>query len=394
MGHVMHQVVAADTINLRGAQTTEITGTGTVRCVTGMTDRITILKLGPGVTISADGNIETSTRTPAPGGVTLAFMPSQRKLIEVAAAPHAHTHAVADITDYVPGGDGGPHTHPQSDITGLEAALDGKVATTDPRLSDARIPLAHSHVKSDISDFAHSHAEYALADHTHPGGTTSWGGITGTLANQTDLATALGGKSATGHGHVIGDTSGLQAALDGKAAISHSHPEYAAASHNHDAAYAAIDHTHPAAPGGVAFPVDSVFISFSNTNPATTLGYGTWESVGAGRVLVGVDAGDPDFASAGLTGGAKTSSAVVNHTHGVTITDPGHAHVQGVNSATTGGLSGYTPDTSTNSRVNSGYSTSSATTGISAATSNPAGGVASFSLMNPFLSVYFWRRTA
>jgi hypothetical protein len=66
---------------------------------------------------------------------------------------------------------------------------------------------------------------------------------------------------------------------------------------------------------------------------------------------------------------------VINHTHVVTITDPGHAHVQGVNSATTGGLSGYTPDTSSNTRVNSGYSTSSSTTGISATTANPAGGV-------------------
>jgi hypothetical protein len=68
---------------------------------------------------------------------------------------------------------------------------------------------------------------------------------------------------------------------------------------------------------------------------------------------------------------------VINHTHPVSVTDPGHSHVQGVNSATTGGLSGYTPDTSSNTRVNSGYSTSSATTGITAAAQAPAGGVSS-----------------
>lgn len=68
---------------------------------------------------------------------------------------------------------------------------------------------------------------------------------------------------------------------------------------------------------------------------------------------------------------------VLNHTHSINITDPGHSHVQGVNSTASGGLSGYTADTSTNNRVNSGYSTSSSTTGITAGMENPSGGVAS-----------------
>lgn len=57
------------------------------------------------------------------------------------------------------------------------------------------------------------------------GGATVWGGITGTLSSQTDLQTALNGKQAAGsyaaavHGHVIGDTTGLQTALDGKAPL-------------------------------------------------------------------------------------------------------------------------------------------------------------------------------
>lgn len=91
--------------------------------------------------------------------------------------------------------------------------------------------------------------------------------------------------------------------------------------------------------------------------------------------------GAANGANPGTTGGAATHAhgdhtAPLNHTHGVTVTDPGHTHVQGVNSATTGGLSGYTPDTSSNTRVNSGYSTSSATTGVTAATADPSGGVA------------------
>ena len=48
-------------------------------------------------------------------------------------------------------------------------------------------------------------------------GGVAWGNVTGTLSNQTDLQTALNGKSNTGHGHGINDISGLQTALDGKA---------------------------------------------------------------------------------------------------------------------------------------------------------------------------------
>lgn len=187
-----------------------------------------------------------------------------------------------------------------------------------------------------------------------------------------------------------------------------------------------------------AWPVGSVFISVSSTNPGTSLGFGTWVAFGAGRVLVGLDAGDPDFDTSEETGGAKTVASagsvtaptisgstaaeashthgvtsnvavadhashnhtytdVVNHTHPVNITDPthnhtqnAHTHTQSVNSATTGGLSGYAPDTSTNTSTTSGYSTGSTTatniaasTGITATTSNPAGGVASGTTAGP-----------
>lgn len=82
-------------------------------------------------------------------------------------------------------------------------------------------------------------------------------------------------------------------------------------------------------------------------------------------------AGVPSF-----TGNAF--SAVVNHTHTVTVTDPGHTHVENSNNATTGGLRGWpAADTSTSTATATGYSTASATTGITASAENPAGGVAS-----------------
>lgn len=48
------------------------------------------------------------------------------------------------------------------------------------------------------------------------GGPTSWGSITGTLSDQTDLQTILDGKAADSHTHIISDVTGLQTALDGK----------------------------------------------------------------------------------------------------------------------------------------------------------------------------------
>jgi len=214
-------------------------------------------------------------------------------------------------------------------------------------------------------------------------GGSSWGAITGTLANQTDLKAALDAKGTSSF-------SGVYADLTGKPSLGNSASKDVGTAAG---TVAAGDHTHPSS-GGEAFPVGSVFIAVVSTDPATLLGYGTWSAFAAGRMLVGFDAADTDFDTVEKTGGAKSSSAVVNHTHGVTVTDPGHAHVQGVNSATTGGLAGYTPDTSTNTRVNSGYSTSTATTGITASTADPVGGVASFSLMNPYITVYMWKRTA
>lgn len=159
---------------------------------------------------------------------------------------------------------------------------------------------------------------------------------------------------------------------------------------------AAGDHTH--AGGGAAldaWPVGSVFIAVVSTSPATLLGGGTWSAFGAGRMLVGRDSGDTDFDTAEETGGSKTSSAVVNHTHAVNVTDPGHAHEQTAPTSASGGANRFATDTNASGADTAGNNaTQSATTGITATTANPAGGVSSFSLMNPYIVVYMWKRTA
>jgi hypothetical protein len=148
----------------------------------------------------------------------------------------------------------------------------------------------------------------------------------------------------------------------------------------------------------LAWPVGSVFVAVVNTDPATLLGFGTWTAFGAGRVPVGFDAGQTEFDTLEETGGAKdvtltaAQSGVPAHGHGVT--DPGHTHVQGVNSTATGGLSGYTADTSTNTRVNSGYSTSSATTGATVNNATPADAAQAHGNLQPYVVVAMWKRVA
>jgi hypothetical protein len=86
-----------------------------------------------------------------------------------------------------------------------------KVETDDPRLTDARTPLAHNH-DSAYSALTHDHdLDYAALNHNH-----------------------TGVYSPVGHNH------------DGTySAASHNHDgTYAAAGHNHDLSYSAIGHNH------------------------------------------------------------------------------------------------------------------------------------------------------
>jgi len=142
------------------------------------------------------------------------------------------------------------------------------------------------------------------------------------------------------------------------------------------------------------WPVGSLYVSISPTNPALLFGFGTWAAFGAGRCLVGVDPGDTNFDAAEKTAGSKTvaltEAQLPAHSHGVT--DPGHAHVEQVNSATTGGLSGFAArDTSTNTPAATDYSTASAQTGMSI--QNTGGGQAHPNVQ-PSIAVYFFKRTA
>lgn len=123
------------------------------------------------------------------------------------------------------------------------------------------------------------------------------------------------------------------------------------------------------------YPVGSIFISTSSTNPGTYLG-GTWVAFGAGKTLVGLDSGDGDFDTAEETGGVKevtltaAQSGLPAHTHGVYYTSNNGA--DGTIRETIAG-SGTTTNTTQN------------------ATQNAA---SAHTNLQPYIVIYMFKRTA
>ena len=165
------------------------------------------------------------------------------------------------------------------------------------------------------------------------------------------------------------------------------------------------------------YPVGSVYINATvATNPSTLLGFGTWVSVGDGKVLVNQDTADTDFDILGETGGSKSSVSSHTHTfsgsgsgtansngaHTHSITDPGHYHVLGLSTAEGGGASGAQPSgprppSNTNSSttgisINSGgahtHSVDVSVSGTTASTGTSNGN------LQPYVTVKMWKRTA
>jgi hypothetical protein len=143
------------------------------------------------------------------------------------------------------------------------------------------------------------------------------------------------------------------------------------------------------------YPVGSIYINASvSTNPNTLLGFGTWTVFGEGKVLVGLDSADALFDTLEETGGSK-DAIVVSHTHTATstVTDPGHTHTAQfqATSGTPWGIS----STAVQQQVNIAGSVSTATTGITIATTNASAGSSGTNAnVQPFIVVKMWKRTA
>lgn len=123
------------------------------------------------------------------------------------------------------------------------------------------------------------------------------------------------------------------------------------------------------------WPVGSIFTHTVNTNPSLFIG-GSWTAHGAGRVLVGVDPAQAEFDTVGETGGSKT--------HTLTVPEmPPHTHQQtfGGPLTTTNAIAGAAVVGQSNS-MNTGSA------GGMGGTTQPHNN------LQPYITVYFWRRTA
>jgi hypothetical protein len=141
------------------------------------------------------------------------------------------------------------------------------------------------------------------------------------------------------------------------------------------------------------YPIGSIYTNATNsTNPGTLLGFGTWVAFGAGRVPVGFNASDALFNAAEKTGGTK-DAIVVSHTHTITSTANSagtHTHNIGGNTISAGGGGGPLAGSGTTA-VSASAGAHTHTVTSTAASTGSSGTNAN---LQPYITVYLWKRTA
>ena len=137
-----------------------------------------------------------------------------------------------------------------------------------------------------------------------------------------------------------------------------------------------------------AYPVGAIFtttVAYANSAAVVAaIGGTTWAAFGAGKVLVGLDSSDTDFDTSEETGGSKTTSGNTG-SHTLTTSEiPAHTHA---------GTARYT-ETGLNAQNNSGYW--HATGEITGSTGGGGGHTHTVAntIVQPYIVVYFWKRTA
>ena len=145
------------------------------------------------------------------------------------------------------------------------------------------------------------------------------------------------------------------------------------------------------------YPVGSIYTSLTDTNPGTIFG-GTWIEFGSGRTLVGVDSNDNDFKQAEKTGGNK------EHQHLYGLQYGGWYGQTEIENATTVGLLNYSTsnEISLTGRGESvgteTYQVNNALAGSLKSTSGAlyrmTANTSANSSLQPYITVYMWKRTA
>lgn len=147
----------------------------------------------------------------------------------------------------------------------------------------------------------------------------------------------------------------------------------------------------------LAYPVGSIYMSMSATNPAELFG-GTWEQIAQGRCLIGAGTGTDSRSesktfTAGATGGeynhVLTVGEMPSHTHSAsTNTVAAHSHTAYGQSIRQTSGSGYT------SCDYASGNTGAAGSHSHTITVNNTGSNTGHNNIQPYLAVYYWQRTA
>ncbi len=122
------------------------------------------------------------------------------------------------------------------------------------------------------------------------------------------------------------------------------------------------------------YPIGSIKITVTAENPGEKIG-GVWERWGNGRVPIAVDETDADLASAEQTGGEKehtlTEEEIPSHVHSAELPISGESALGGKNGTNEMAIGGTV-------NVNT----------------NAVGGGKAHNNLPPFITCYFWKRTA
>lgn len=120
------------------------------------------------------------------------------------------------------------------------------------------------------------------------------------------------------------------------------------------------------------YPVGSIYISVNSTNPGDFLG-GTWVEFGQGKTLVGVNTSETEFDTVEKTGGEKTHKLAISEM-------PSHNHYNDTWAASSSG-SQYLYFYGQKGTPGDRYTGST-------------GGGGAHNNLQPYITVYFWKRTA
>ena len=136
------------------------------------------------------------------------------------------------------------------------------------------------------------------------------------------------------------------------------------------------------------YPVGSIYISTSSANPSTIYG-GTWERYRQGKTLVGLNEGEPGFNTINKTGGEKTHTLTINempsHNHNL----GGHTFLWGENVGTVN-IKNANAEAGTTSQ-NRLYTYQNQ---YGWANTLVNGGSQPHNNLQPYITVYMWKRTS